>query len=274
MEKNFLVRHIRILFRVGHATLKEWAAYRSHMVLSLVIGPLMFILQLGIWQAVFQGKNVVGGFTLGKMIQYYAVITLMNYIIMDFAAWNLQMLIHTGRYLTFALRPVSHCFFAFAQKAGHRVLGFTIEFFPMVLVFLFVFKINLVPAEPGWFIVSVFLSFCINFLLNYSMGILGFWMVRTEGIRFIYGFISSLFAGSIIPLSFLPDVLQSVFFFLPFQFIVYVPVRVFFGSYSLGGVSLSLPAIVGIQGVALIVVWFLTRILNFFGIKKFTGVGA
>ena len=35
-----------------------------------------------------------------------------EFIIMDFAGWNLQMLIRTGRFLTFMLRPVSHRFFA------------------------------------------------------------------------------------------------------------------------------------------------------------------
>jgi ABC-2 type transport system permease protein len=244
------------------------------MVLSLVIGPLAFILQVAIWQAVFHGKAEVGGFTLEQMIAYYGIVTLMNYLIMDFAAWNLQMLIHTGRFLTFALRPVSHCFFAFAQKAGHRALGFFIEFLPMVLVFAFVFRIGLVPREPVWFPVSLGLAFCMNFLINYSIGILGFRLVRTDGVRYVYTFVRELFAGNIIPLIFFPGVLQTVFFFLPFQFVVYVPVCVFFGDYSLAAIHLPIPVVVGIQAGAVCVMWIVTRILNYFGMKRFTGVGA
>lgn len=274
MLKDAISRHVRILVQVGHATFKEWAAYRSHMILSLVIGPLAFILQFAIWQAVFQGRSTVGGFTLDRMIQYYAIITLMNYLTMDFAAWNLQMLVHTGGYLTFALRPLSHCFFAFSQKVGHRVLGFFLEFLPITLVFLLVFRIDLVPKEPGWFAVSLLLVFCMNFLLNYSLGIFGFWFVRTDGVRFIYSFVCNFVAGSVIPLSFFPEQVQNLLFFLPFQFIVYVPVRVFLGDYSLGSIHLPIPAIVGIQAVAVLFMWLVTRVFNAFGIKRFTGVGA
>jgi ABC-2 type transport system permease protein len=263
-----------ILKEVAHATFKEWAAYRSHMLLSLVIGPLYFFIQVCVWQAVFHDKTEVGGFTLVTMIRYYSLVTLINYLIMDFATWNLQMLIRTGRFLTFALRPMSHIFFAFSQKAGHRTLGFFLEFLPVYLCFVFVFRIWLVPAEPLWFLISLGFSFCMSFFISYCIGILGFWLVNTDGVRFIYNFVRDLFAGVLIPLTFFPGPAQTVFFFLPFQFVAYVPIRVFFGTYTLSGISLPIPAIVGIQGCAVLIMWAVTRMLFSLGMKRFTGAGA
>ncbi len=267
-------RIINILKATAFVTYKEWAAYRSHMVLSLFIGPVFFLTQIFIWKAVFTGKDVVNGFTFNQMIAYCGIIALINYVIMDFADWNLQMLIRTGRFLTFILRPISHRFFAFSQKVGHRLLGFWLEFLPVYLLFFFVFKIKLIPVYPGWFFLSLFLSFIMMFLVNYSVGILGFWLTRTEGVRRMFLIFRDISAGVFIPLTFFPAAVQNILFFLPFQFISYVPVSVFIGKYAMGGLSLSIPAVVAVQALAVLIMLGMTEVLWRMGIKRFTGAGA
>ena len=192
---------------------------------------------------------------------------------MDFADWNLNMLIHTGRFITYVIRPMSHRFFAFSQKVGHRALGFIWEFIPVYLLFVFVFQIKLIPVHFGWAICSVLLGFLMNFLINYSIGIVGFWLIRAEGVRRMVQLFSMLFKGIFIPLVFFPEVVQKIIFFLPFQFATYVPIRVFIGSYELAGFHFSLPVIVGIQTAAVVIMYGINRLLWILGIKKFTGVG-
>lgn len=259
---------------VAFVTWKEWAAYRSHMLLSLVVGPAYFLAQVFIWRAVYAGRDSLGGFTLEQMLLYYGASSVIYYLTMDFADWNLQMLIRSGRFLTYILRPMSHRFFAFSQKTGHRLLGFIFEFIPVWLIFFFVFGIRLIPAEPLWTVLSVALSFVILFLLNYSTGILAFWMTRTDGIRSLIRLLRDLLAGVFIPLSFFPEAVQTVLFFLPFQFVSYVPVRVFLGSYELAGMRFDIPVIVAIQALMALVMLGVTEALWRVGIKRFTGVGA
>jgi len=142
------------------------------------------------------------------------------------------------------------------------------------LIFFFLFHIRLLPAEPFWTIVSILFSFVIMFLLNYSIGILAFWLTRTDGIRALIRLFRDLMAGVFIPLSFFPEAVQKILFFLPFQFVSYVPARVFLGSYNLAGWNMSIPTIVGIQGLALVGMLIVTAMLWKLGIKRFTGVGA
>ena len=269
-----IIRRLKVLKAVAFVTYKEWAAYRSHMLLSLLVGPAFFLAQLFIWKAIYTGKESLGGFTLAQMLTYYGASSIIYYLVMDFADWNLQMLIHTGRFLTFALRPLSHRFFALGQKVGHRSLGFLFEFIPVWLIFAFVFRIPLIPKEPLWALASIALGFVMMFLINYSVGVLAFWLTRTDGIRALFRLFRDLLAGTFIPLSFFPPILQAILFFLPFQFITYVPVRVFLGSYELAGISMSIPQIVGIQAMAVIVMWVVSGLLFRLGIKKYTGVGA
>jgi ABC-2 type transport system permease protein len=110
---QYLLNQFRIIKAVAFVTYKEWAAYRSHMLVSLLVGPVQFVVQVFIWRAVFAHRIVLNGFTLEQMITYFAVVTVINYLVMDFADWNLHMLIHTGRFVTYIVRPLSHRFLAF-----------------------------------------------------------------------------------------------------------------------------------------------------------------
>jgi ABC-2 type transport system permease protein len=266
-------RLFAILKAVAFVTYKEWVAYRTHMVVSLFVGPVFFLVQVFIWQAVFAGRATINGQTLAQMLTYYGVAAVINYLTFDSADWNLQMLVHTGRFLTFMLRPLSHRFFALSQKVGHRLLGLWVEFIPIYLLFMLVFKISLIPARPFWAVISIVLSFWMLFLINYCIGIAAFWLTKTDGMRRMFQIFRDTLAGVFIPLTFFPEFLQKVLFFLPFQYVTYVPVQVFMGSYRLGGIALSIPEIVGIQAVAVLVMWLASEILLRFGIRKFTGVG-
>jgi len=259
---------------VAFATYKEWAAYRSHAMVSLFVGPMYFLVQIFIWKAVFSSRGSINGLSLDQMITYFGVAVLINYLIMDFADWNLQMLISTGKFLSYMLRPMSHIYFALSQKVGHRVLGFTVEFIPVYLILFFVFRVRLVPAMPVFAVISIILGFLMMFLVDYCVGITAFWLTRTSGIRRMFLLLRDICSGMFLPLTFFPGILQKILFYLPFQFIAYVPVRVFVGSYELGGISLDIPQIVGIQAVAVMVMSIFTVIFFKLGTKRFTGVGA
>lgn len=267
-------RSCNVMKAVAFVTYKEWAAYRSHMVVSLLVGPCFFAVQYFIWQAVFTTRNSINGLSLKQVLTYYGIAAVINYLTFDFADWNLQMLIHTGKFLPFMLRPLSHRYFALAQKVGHRALGLWMEFIPISLLFALIFKIRLWPPQPFWAVLSILLSFLMTFLVNYSVGISGFWLTKSDGLRRLFLILRDLLAGSFIPLTFFPVGVQKILFFLPFQFITYVPIRVFIGSYQLAGITLSVPQIVGLQAIAVLGMWGVTEVLWRLGIRRFTGVGA
>ena len=75
------------------------------------------------------------------------------------------------------------------------------------------------------------------YLTNYCIGITAFWFTKTEGLRRAFLTLRDLSAGMLIPLTFFPKGMQKVLFYLPFQFITYVPTRVFIGHYELAGIE-------------------------------------
>lgn len=266
-------RIFQIIQSVAYVTYKEWAAFRTHMLASLFVGPVLFIVQLFIWKAMYEGKDTINGLTLSQMLTYYSIATLIHYITFNFADWNLQMLVRTGKFVTFALRPVPHWLFALSQMIGHRILAVGLEVIPVLLFFIVLFKINMIPASFGWAMLSIGLSFLMNFFINYCVGLTAFWIVRADGIRHVFLLLKDITAGVFIPLTFFPEIIQKVLFFLPFQFITYLPTRVYIGEYELAGISLTLSEAVALQACAVTLVATLTFILYQRAIKRFTGVG-
>jgi ABC-2 type transport system permease protein len=263
---------------IASATIKEYIVYRSHMMVSLFVGPVYFIVQYFIWTAVYGGGGATSGTLKGieylQMIRYFGILTLIGYMIWDSADWNLSMLIRTGKFLTFTLRPIHHPFFALSQKIGHRVLGTLLEALPCALIFTLLFKINMMPASIPWALLSILLAYFVYFYVSYIIGIASFWIVESQGIRSFYYLLYGVFSGSFIPLVFFPKPLQIIQFFLPFQYTSYVPAMVFIGKYSLGDIELSIPAIVGIQALAVLCVFLVSELLYNTAMKRFTAVGA
>ena len=136
---NYLAKKLKVIKAVALVTYKEWSAYRTHSMVSIFVGPVYFIVQYFIWAAVYSGKASLNGMELSQMLTYFGVTTLIGYLTMDFADWNLQMLVRTGKFVTFALRPIHHRFFALSQKIGHRILGLFFEFLPCLFIFVFIF---------------------------------------------------------------------------------------------------------------------------------------
>jgi ABC-2 type transport system permease protein len=264
---------IRVILAIAASTYKEWAAYRTHSLVSVFVGPAYFLTQICIWRAVYSGTDSIRGISLDAMITYYGVTTLVSYLTMDFADWNLQMLIRTGKFTTFVLRPIHHRLFAFAQKLGHRTLGLLFEFLPALLIFVFIFHMEIAPVRGGYFLVSVALSYIMVFTVNYSIGIAAFWLVRTDGLRSVIKLLTSVCSGALFPLLLLPDALQRILFFLPFQFTAYVPSMVYTGTYRLGTFSMGIPQIVCVQAVYTATALVLSELLYRFGLKRFTAAG-
>jgi len=263
----------RVFKSVITATFKEHMAYRSRMAVSVFAQPVYFLVNYFIWQAIFRIRDTVSGFTFGQMLSYFAVSSLVGFLNWDDSGNVLPMLVQTGGFITFQLRPVSHIYYSFFQKVGHRIMAFLIEMLPVVCFYIML-GINLVPAEPFWVLISLFLSFVLSFLINYTIGTFAFWFVRTDGVRRAVYLFTSICSGAFLPLNLFPYSFQKLLFYLPFQFIAYVPVRVFIGQYELAGITMSIPQIVFLQAVMVAVMFLVNRALWYMGIKHFTGVGA
>jgi ABC-2 type transport system permease protein len=234
-----IAARLRAALAVAQITWKEWAAYRAHMAVSLLTGPLRFLVMAWIWRSSMDGNARVAGLGRDDLATYSGLAVLTGYLLFDFADWNLQMLVRTGRYANYLLLPQAHIFFAFSQKLGHRFLALLLEVVPVWGLISWYLGRPLVPRQPAWFALSLILGFLLLFLINYGSGLLGFWMTRTEGVRRCLMVLRDTLGGAYLPLSFFPAAAQPALFLLPYAWALYVPASVGLGHIEIAGATVG-----------------------------------
>lgn len=256
-------------------SLKQSFAWRTNMMLSIVTGPLFVIVNYVIWKGLYAaaGTATIRGFTFEQMVVYVAISSMTIYLIWDDMEGRLRDDVHTGSLSTYLLRPIPYLWFNFVNKVGHRLMAFFIEFLPVLGILAIMFGKVILQGNWLLFGIAICIGFIIHFLLRALVGILAFYFIRPRGLIETYKVLSALLYGNILALSLFPQALQRVFIFLPFQFVSYVPTRLYMGSYELAGITLS-PAQILICGVLQCIILYLIVLFAWSrAVKRFCGVG-
>ncbi len=256
---------------------KESLAYRFSMLFSIISGPLSMIVNYIIWKNIFyaSGQTIISGYTFEQMITYIVIAFVTVYLTWDDVDQHYQKGVESGGFIIDLLKPISSLRYLFFGKLGHRSLAFFLEFIPVLFLMGLLFGFHIYKTNNiTLYFISLAIAFVISFLLNSLIGMLAFWIVKPRGLMEIYNMLKFFLHGSLLPLSLFPEIIQKIFFFLPFQFVAYVPARIFMGDYVLGSVAFTPLEVVlygllqiGILSLILMLVWKKS-------IKRFCGVGA
>jgi ABC-2 type transport system permease protein len=111
--------------------------------------------------------------------------------------------------------------------------------------------------------------------VNYSIGLLGFWLVDAGGIKQLIGILTSIFSGTLIPLTLFPDWAQHILLFMPMTYMGYAPTIIWTaGSFTLGGITLNGVYAIAIQAFAAVFMYLFSEVFYRISIRRFSGVGA
>jgi ABC-2 type transport system permease protein len=117
---------------------------------------------------------------------------------------------------------------------------------------------------------AVLLGFTIAFLFGAAITCIAFWTTRVWALYEFYSALVMLFSGMFVPLQLMPQMIQNIARFLPFQLFKYYPIQLILGRLT--------PAEI-IQGYLMGFFWLGVALLSFRwiwskGVKKFSAVGA
>ena len=243
-------------------------AYRTDFFLSFLADFLLILVKLAVWMVVFQHRSTIAGFSFTQMVTYLFVSQTVNNIhsFKNDASRPISSKIIKGTIVFDLLRPVE-----FVKARLFENLGQTVVVVVFNIIFLFG-SIAVIPdvSMPAS-LVNCFL-FCISLIAGYMImfcicllsGLLTFWLMNSWGLRNIRMTIIAFFSGAIVPISILPDWMQTVCRVLPFQSIVYTPTMIYMGQYSFPQASGQIV----IQTGWAIFLWVTVRILCHAAIKR------
>ncbi len=211
---------------VWRITLRQQLAYKIDFIMRASFLLLILFVFVQLWSAAYDGDStkVIAGFTL-KQIVWYLVFTEAITMAGPPLCGRIEEEVKNGDIAVRLIRPLSY--------VGYHYISFMSEAYFRFVVHLFVGSTiawSFVGAPSfgyGWFglLTLSFGGLTIAFLLNMTVALCAFWVEETRGMEFVLQKLQFTVGGMLLPLDLMPEWLQRLCAWLPFQAVLYFPAR-------------------------------------------------
>ena len=241
-------------------SLKDAMAYKFDMMLTLVFAPVSIIISYFLWKTIFayNPSSLIGGFSFQEMITYYVITWIVGIItftdIGDFISYDVK----NGNIAKNLVLPMNYIIFCLVYSLGGRLLALFIEALPIIIVSFAILSIKIVLVNMPFFAISLFFALVLNFLITTLFALSAFWIIETRGVLKLKRVLVHFLSGAVLPITFFPLIYQKISFYLPFQYLEFVPINFWLGKYGLGQSMIMLGmqlAWIGIFYILCIIVW-------------------
>lgn len=224
-ERGMRVRKTLEFIKIGF---KQRLVYRSSTIWGFIAAALALFLQIMLWKTLLESNLKNDGRELSDFVMYLCITAFIGTLTNCSITETIAALVRDGSIASSFTRPTSFKNQILSVQIGdnlHRLL-FT-QVFPIALVFA-IYGVKLPGLANGlYFFASALLGAVIAFELQYTTGLLAFFLTQTWYVRFYYNGFMTVFGASAIPLWYYPEWLASISYFLPFRYISYEPVCIF-----------------------------------------------
>jgi len=246
----------------------QYRAQNYFYMIGMIAEPVIYLV---VWSTVAEKQGgSVGGYTPGGFAAYYIVWTLVRNMNIVFTPYGWEWRIQRGRLAGELLRPIHPIHSDVAYFAGWKVVVI-ILWLPIAAILALIFKPTL---NPTWLQIVVFFfaiwgAYLIRTMLLALLGMITFWTTRVGAIYELFFALELILSGRLVPMTLMPEWVQTIAFYLPFQWTFFFPIDALVGqptpSEMFAGLGMQiLWILIGTVGVK--IVWH-------FGIRRFSAVG-
>ncbi|MCP4541110.1 MAG: hypothetical protein GY832_28585 [Chloroflexi bacterium] len=221
---------MRYGFVLRVAARQQWV-YRAELAMRAVQMVLFMGVFMALWSSAFGigGESTLEGYSLVEMVWYLAMtetITLSGSRIFT----QISEEVKAGNLAYTLTRPLSYPWYQVANSLGGSIPRFVLNFLTATIV------VGLGMRQTTGdlsgllaFLGTASLALLLDALIAVLIGLSAFWIEEVMPIFWIYQKLLFTVGGLFLPLEMFPDWLRRVSEWLPFQFISYVPARIFIG---------------------------------------------
>ncbi len=217
-------------FIVAKKMFKSQTQYAKSTVFTLISSLLAFFVQINLWTALI-ATGASTDITLTDMVTFI----LINTFVMAFGSANvateLEPTIRDGSVVYNFIRPVSFKYYTFSEIIGKNLYSVLTSALLVIVIGFWVYN----PPLPDfmnamYFVVSLLIGYGIILEFTYIFGLLAFFTQRAWYINWYLRALLTLFGGTVIPLWFYPQAMNTVSYFLPFRYVSFEPINFFLGK--------------------------------------------
>ncbi len=237
-------------------------------MIGMIAEPVIYLV---VWSTIAgaQGGSV-GGYTPGQFAAYYIVWTLVRNMNIVFTPYGWEWRIRQGQLTGMLMRPLHPLHYDISWFAGWKFVVILL-WLPIAVVLYLAFQPTLNPSwlQIAVFAVAIWGAYLIRTMLLWLLGLISFWTTRVSAIFELYFTLELLLSGRLVPLSLMPEWVQSLANFLPFKYAFGYPIEALVGQPT----PVQLFAGLGMQLFWIVVGALAVQLVWRAGVKQFTSVG-
>ena len=217
------LRAIPTLLRIGVA---ETVAYRAEFLVWMLTTTLPLVM-LGLWTSV-ASEAPFRGYSSPDFVAYYLATLIVRNLTGSWVVWQINEEVRQGQMSMRLLRPV-HPFVQYAVSHVAAVPLRGIVALPVTAIILITSaraSISHDPAQVVMFLPSIAAAWILTFAFLFALGSCAFFLDKAMSLMEVYFGVFAIFSGYLIPLALLPWWLRDAAAYLPFRFMLSVPVEI------------------------------------------------
>lgn len=253
-------------------SIKARLQYRLELALNLMFGIIPTIAIVSMWFSLFLGREQIAGYNLGQIVTYTIIAKLLEQTLLPAMHWDISGEIQDGEVAKYFVKPISHFYYWFWKSGGEKLVSLLVSLVPLTVVVVLLSDYIVFPGVLNviFFLVALVFAFSLYFLIYYALSIVAFWLVDVTAFFFTLDIVIELLSGVLLPLDLFPQGVQQILSALPFQYMIYFPVKIFLTQ--LGTEQI-------LQGFIIQVAWIgiLGVLINFMwnrGVRHYDAAGA
>ncbi len=207
-------------------------SYRFDLLMGWLSSIVLVLTQYYLWKVVFQQQATINHFTFQDTATYLVL----AWVIRPFYSTtglsrDIQDKFLVGSISYDLLLPTNYQGYNSLIAYGQNCARLVITGIPTFFMFLFILGVETpTPIDLIAFVISIHLSFAISTTLSMLVGLCTVYLKNIEGAIQLQGFLVSILSGALVPLAFLPPILQRIADLLPFRYLVFTPITIYLGK--------------------------------------------
>ncbi|TBL81828.1 ABC transporter permease [Paenibacillus thalictri] len=222
---------------IGRISLRNHLAYVYDFLVRTIFLVLIMYIFLQLWRVTFQGEGTerIAGYSYPELIWYIIFAEALTMATPSLPL-RIEDEVKSGDIGYKLIRPVNYIAMQYVTFMGEMAVRLIVNVAVGFLIGFLAFGLpHFGGGWAGFAVVSLF-AMTVQFMLGMLIALCAFWVEETRGIEFVYNKLLFTIGGMLMPLELMPETLQHICSWLPFQTVLYFPAKTAV-HFDLGGMA-------------------------------------
>lgn len=246
-------------------------SYRLNFFLGRVKNIVILLVLYTLYSTLTQNTSFAG-YTREEFLTYIFILHVLRNFIFGSQSRLAATEINDGTFSTYFSKPLKHPLYTYVRELAERFTLVVTSVLELFILWLLIKPTLIWQTDFStllWFALSVLLAHILYVIFSYMVSMIAFWSREAMGPRFLFEWLLEMTSGAYFPLSILSSTVVTVLQFLPFMYMIYVPIQIYLQKIP----SSEIPHTLFLQIIWVFILCTVALILYKRGLKKYTSEG-